>query len=182
MKDYKATADDRNSILNRIDNIFEEGYKQGWNDAVNAHDLMTEEQAEARIEKQYQTGFEDGWMQARKIVNDYADAFGKTREDIFGFSGYRDVLNHFTASEALQKIREYEQKQGTEEEIRVMDEVRFECEGKSYKGIVYSGPTKAGNYLCACPDGIIGYYDKTELTKTGKSYPQIRKLLEEMRE
>ena len=51
MKDYKATADDRNSILNRINNIFEEGYKQGWNDAVNAHDLMTEEEWQARQEQ-----------------------------------------------------------------------------------------------------------------------------------
>lgn len=88
---------------------FERGYRQR-----KAED-------EKEIQEVYQRGLSDAWEAARKICanwcisdDDLALIFGKGKT-------IDDIMREFTATEAIEKIRQYEQKQ---EEIKVGDVVR----------------------------------------------------------
>jgi hypothetical protein len=87
-----------------------------------------------------------------------------------------DIMKENTASEAIEKIRQYEQEQ---EEIQVGDEV-------VYNGtticVVFS-PENDKRYASVIDaDGVNYSADHCELTKTGRHFPEIAEVLAKMKE
>ena len=76
-----------------LDEVYDKGYKQGIKDG--------------NIKEAYQNGLEDAWDLVKKIFK----MTGTDVKEIFGDFLIHHIMSQYTASEALQKIREYEEKQ-----------------------------------------------------------------------
>jgi hypothetical protein len=65
----------------------------------------------------YEKGLEDAWECAKKVVLQYVEGGFKIDvfKKIFGESTYQSVLKKYTASETMQKIKEYEERQKDDE-------------------------------------------------------------------
>ena len=132
-----------------------------------------ETQAEKAQEEAYQRGLSDAWEAARKIANmPYNE-----EEKAFGSGGWAFIEKH-TASEAIEKIRQYEQ-----EQIQVGDEViPRETE---YDTMIVTRLWK-DDYDSDCIDAIgfdgrIGSFLMSRVSKTGKHY-EIAEVLAKMKE
>lgn len=76
-----------------------------------------------KLEAEYQRGLNDAWEAARKVGHcklwdDYTKDTGKPSVCAVA------VLDRYTASEAIEKLKAYEEKQKAEDEIKVGDEVK----------------------------------------------------------
>ena len=122
-----------------------------------------------------EAGIKDGmceaWETARKIANiPYCE-----EEKVFGSGGWAFIEKH-TASEAIEKIRQYEQEK--EEQIQVGDEVN----APFGKAIVVNINSVAEKIWLVYADGHGGFeYFKDAPTKTGRHFPEIATVLEKMR-
>lgn len=183
MKDYEEKA------LNIVDSIkfnimaqLNKAYKSGYEDAKselgkNAIDLAHEESNRA-----YQQGLADAWEAARKIILDKKGDTGLSLRElvqIFNTASTDKILKENTASEAIANIKEYEEQQ-KQDAIQVGDEVttRF---GK--KGVVITNvPCEDGNICVWFPTCThVQMYPVKDLSKTGRTFPQIAEVLKEMR-
>lgn len=70
------------------------------------------------IDEAYQRGLDDAWKAARKIIEmtdpPYWGVFNEYKDDLFG---------KISASEAIEKLKIYEEKQKVDDEIKIGDEV-----------------------------------------------------------
>ena len=90
---------------------------------------------------------------------------------------YDYILANYTASEAIQKIREYEEKQKQDDVVRVGDEVeRKKVPGKL---VVQSIDNIYAN--CMDCDGGQWTLKFEDIRKTGKHYPEIESILQQMK-
>ena len=143
MKDYKnpiyATMKMARANLSRIaDNIYRQGYEAGKADTP----FTDTEEAENTA---YNRGLNDAWDAVRKIIEP-ADDGGysfNVLDTIFGESSISSILKHNTVSEAIAKIKAYEDKQKQddwrdipsdemtlEQARRAVKELRAEAVGK----------------------------------------------------
>lgn len=128
-------------------------------------------------EEAYKDGAKDGrneaWEAARKIVEmpdpPYWEVFDEYKDDLFG---------KITASEAIEKLKAYEEKQKADEDVKRGDILRNKTNGLTYivtlasdYGYVLLG--NDGNCATTC---ITNTFEKT-----GKHF-DIDKILEEMKE
>lgn len=128
-------------------------------------------------EEAYKDGVKDGrneaWEAARKIVEmtdpPYWEVFDEYKNDLFG---------KITASEAIEKLKAYEEKQKADEDVKRGDILRNKTNGLTYivtlasdYGYVLLG--NDGNCATTC---ITNTFEKT-----GKHF-DIDKILEEMKE
>lgn len=123
---------------------------------------------------EYQRGLNDAWEAAKKIVEmtdpPYWEVFNEYKDDLFG---------KISASKAIKKLKDYEEKQKVNNEIKVGDELR--CE-RGWKGIVTSIDDYEGLMMIMDSDGAVGCYsDISKFTKTGRHF-DISKILEEIKE
>lgn len=167
-----------------LEQVREEAYEDGYKTAKVQCNIQAEKDLREVGERHYQKGLEDIWRVARKIIlpskrggftiDEFAGCFGS---DVSKY----DVVEHYSASEAIEKIRQYEQEQ---EEIHLGDEVTFLP--NNAKGIVTE---------CHVPDisdifdkyavwcgGTMEYVLKQHLTKTGRTFPEIAEILQKMKE
>jgi len=122
----------------------------------------------------YEKGLNDAWEAARKIWK-YDTT---TLRAIFGEGIMRmDWFMKFTASEAIEKIRQYEQEQ---EEIQVGDEVMLDNTGRKYVVLVVDDENKPVKLLEN--DGYTLTVENAYLTKTGRHFPEIAAVLAKMKE
>ena len=158
--------------------VREEAYKRGREDAIDA--ISSKEQSIA--DKAYQSGLSDAWKAARKIAISEKSGGLTCREMQRIFcTDETDEIFDMSASEAIEKIRQYEQES---EEIHLGDEVTFLP--NNAKGIVsechvpdvYSDNDK---YAVWC-GGTMEYVLKQHLTKTGRTFPEIAEVLAKMKE
>ena len=125
-----------------------------------------------QVDEAYQRGLDDAWEAARKIVEmsdpPYWELFDEYKENLFG---------KISAAEAIAKLKAYEEKQKTDEKIKVGDEV------------IYNGTTKClvvrpetDERYAVLIDGNGYHYsaDHRECKKTGRHF-DIQSILEEMR-
>lgn len=162
--------------------VRKEAYEQGKMDAY-VEDSKNITMLKKEAEEAYQRGLSDAWEAARKLVLD-SNHGGLTNydiEEIFGVDEEQAIIN-YSASEAIEKIRQYKQKQ---EEIHLGDEVTFLP--NNAKGIVtechvpdvlYGDNDK---YAVWC-GGTMEYVLKQHLTKTGRTFPEIAEVLQKMKE
>ena len=119
----------------------------------------------------YQQGLSDAWEAAKKIAIMDTD----TSESVTGYFGLHNIMHNLTASEAIEKIRQYEQ----EQQIQVGDEVRNVKSG--WTAVV----TRISDDDClTLMDGngaIAEGYEITRFTKTGRHFSKLVALQEEMR-
>lgn len=129
----------------------------------------------------YQDGLNDCWECARKLMLrsnlSYADIY-----KIFGNGSEHFVLRTFSPSEAITRIKKYEEAQKkAEAEIKVGDEVIV----PNGKRCVVTGFNGGDNkwILCIDENGDCGpnYHEKTDLKKTGRHFPQIEEVLKQMK-
>ena len=156
---------DRNQKV--VDDAYQHGYDKGYKDKTNNDEVCKELASEA-----YQRGLNDAWEAARKIIEmpdpPYWGVFGEYKSDLFG---------KITASEAIEKLKAYEEKQKAGEDvkrgdvvIRVDDDTRYLVTYVG-DGRVY-GTGKDGKWY--------GAYLK-DVRRTGEHH-DIDKILEEMSE
>lgn len=183
-KGFNALVFDQSGLdkLTPLDKELEESYQKGL--AVGYKDGYEDGQHEATT-LDYQRGLDDVWEAAKKIFG-YEQDGGLPFDDLrkaFGFEGVpfctADILRTNTASEALAKLKAYEEKQKADE-IKVGNEVCFVFAGgetiepfivfsikddngkKYYEGI----QTSDGRWV----SGGLKYY------KTGRHFPQVAEL------
>lgn len=118
----------------------------------------------------YEKGLSDAWEAARKIWK-YDTT---TLKAIFGEGIMRmDWFMKFTASEAIEKLKAYEQEQ---EEIKVGDEIV----AASGKAVVLRVLDVNAYYVYK--DATWGVMRCEELVKTGRHFPEIAEVLQKMKE
>ena len=93
-----------------LEQVRKEAYEEGWKEA--------EDHYEKGYDDGYDTGLSDAWDAARKI----SSMNSPTRDEVFGLVITSNIFDENTASEAIEKIRQYEQ---GKEEIKVGDVVRL---------------------------------------------------------
>ena len=86
---------------------------------------------------------------------------------------FKDVLENISASEAIEKIRQYEQEK---EEIQVGDEVI----SPNGKGVVTEITDIYVRIMYAKGSGQV--VKSEDLTKTGRHFPEIAEVLQKMKE
>lgn len=127
-------------------------------------------------EEAYKDGAKDGrneaWEAARKIVEmpdpPYWEVFDEYKDDLFG---------KITASEAIEKLKAYEEKQKADEEIKVGDEVRILGTDNNFFIVGYEGD-------CICGFASGGKTCRVQpvfAQKTGR-HINIENILEDMKE
>lgn len=170
LKDGKAVT-----LANEQNNAFNDGYKKCLDDM----ELVRKKERDRGYDDGYQSGLADAWDAARKICLNTCDG-GMTIAEIakiFDVSYYRDAMKKYSASEAIEEIRAYEQAQKEkEEQIQVGDEV-ITASGKAV--VMGVGPVHF-EYFNA--DGSSGYDEVKNVKKTGRTFPEIAEVLRKMKE
>lgn len=137
-------------------------------------------------EAEYQRGLDDAWECARKI---FGVKYGYTHDEIIGIYGRRLDAIDLPPSEAIEKIRKYEEQKKAEEDeadnIKVGDEVIFNRD-EPFKVVVtcvkHSGG-KSLDYTVMADNGLMWDFVKpNEITKTGRHFSGIADVLEKMKE
>lgn len=153
---------------------YQKGYETGYEDGYNE---PGKNQQEA-----YQRGLADAWEAARKIVLSTEDGGlfeYDTRKAVFGCGNYM-ALKKYSVSEAIEKIRQYEQKQ---EEIKVGNEVKaFEKKPFIVTGFGYGDDEE--DVYChgfVTENGISTSAKKNSCVRTGRHFSEIAAVLEKMR-
>ena len=130
-----------------------------------------------RIDEAYQRGLDDAWEAARKIVLSVDDG-GLSVYDVskvFGGESSCYVFKKHSASEAIEKLKTFEEKQKADDEIKVGDEIRHD---RGWTAVVTSIDNVGFSVMDL--DGEVGSYsDISKFTKTGRHFV-IPKILEEM--
>ena len=159
--------------LTPLDKALEEAYQKGYD--VESHEATTLE---------YQQGLDDAWECARKIFGYVTDG-GLTLDElrnVFGVKGVpfctADILRTNTASEALAKIKAYEEQQKADERIMFGDGLVTKTEG--LRGIALSNEVNGSVYVWR-EDCVAYESSPQEWRKTGENLPQVAELLEAMK-
>jgi len=146
-------------------------YKKGLHDG----------ESKCRYCNEYQRGLDDAWEAARKALyaNDYQ------REVIFGDDNIYWIMKNHAVSEAIYKLKAYEEKQKEEDDIKLGDELEHTVSGYTSKAIFLEKIEDDEDwwYTClfwtSCGFAILSY-PKSQFKRTGKHF-DIDKFLEEMR-
>ena len=172
-KDYNVLDELTPKTVELHREIFNRGYKQGFKDGKEA-----DCDCKDNMENEYNRGFNEGLFEAWECVKRIYDLQCDTVKEIFGSKYFKDVLENYSASEAIKKVEEYEEKQKQVDEIKVGDEVTER--GWSYKGIV----TRANEVCCYVMwrDGSSGRRDTDDLHKTGKHIDGLDEILKQLQE
>lgn len=151
--------------------IFDKGYEQGCNEGFNNG------RAQGRTE-----GLFEAWECARKIVADMVEPHFKSgyMVDMFGCESAITAMKNNSASEAVKRVKAWEEKQKADSEIKVGDEVVDGEAFNSVKGIVtFVSPIIL--YILWY-DGSTGRRKLTDVKKTGRTFPKIAEVLEQLKE
>lgn len=100
MKD-KAIHDAMCSIENRVRHVYNQGYSDGIADGNINIGLLAD-----RVREAYNNGLGDAWECARKILFD--DSLSRDILTELGADSFSGVIHKCSASEAIEKIKEYE--------------------------------------------------------------------------
>lgn len=166
-----------NDMEQSFDKAVREAYEKGYLDAAyNCHercDFLDDEKKES-----YQRGLNDAWEAARKICLEEDDGGipASAINDIFNVRNYRYAVKDYSASECIEKIRAYEQKQ---KEIQVGDEIVCSNGEKYVVFIVYDEKKLVTAFR---HDGYKKTIESKWVTKTGRHFPEIAEVLQKMKE
>ena len=94
-----------------LEQVRDEAYEDGYKTAKVQCDIQAEKDMREVGGRHYQRGLSDAWEAARKICLNECDGGMSATEvnNIFKVGFYRDALLRYSAAEAIEKIRQYEQ-------------------------------------------------------------------------
>ena len=171
MKDYKNIEHMRNLndslIWERMKRCYDYGYEDGQKEKPQAiYEMKVEE---------YNKGLNEAWECARKISmpENEGGMSVKALQSIFGKA--REIFN-CTASEAITKIKEYEEKQKQDAEIKVGYEV-YNIDRKNKRIVTAIDGNKA---IQLCSNGKYTVDNIDTLHWTGREDLRIKKVLEKI--
>ena len=159
--------------LKGLNSYAESEYKRGLNDGSL--------DVKQRVEGAYQRGLEDAWESARKIIHmPEGDLLNIFTECYSAVCTALQVLLKYDASEAIAKLKAYEDKQ--KDRIEVGDEVERYVDGR-YDGRAMFLAEDGYRWTCLFWTGC-GYttlsYPKSQFKRTGRHY-EIEPILEGVR-
>lgn len=151
--------------------VYHAGYVDGKEDACENPKFQS---------TAYQTGLEDAWECARRIVLDeYENSIGGFElYDIFETANCNHILKEYSVSEAMAKIKKYDENKSnqTNNIIEVGDEINF-------KGELYVvTKSKTNTIECFDKNGNWMSIGINCVSKTGRKFSDIQEILELMRE
>ena len=161
-----------------IEQAYQRGYKAGVESCADAIGQVCDDAKNDGITE----GRNEAWETARKIVLQSESGWDyDTLQELFGFRYVSDILRDLTATEAIEKIRAYEnqKKQEEDERIKVGDEVKKVSNG--IKGIVIKVADEETNNHVVFEDGSEWLSDFV-IRKTGRHFPEIEEVLKKMQE
>ena len=145
-----------------------EAYEEGRNSLLIEVQKAGKNKIKLEEDEYYQRGLSDAWEAARKVV-----ALSTVdRRKVFGSEYMYSILEKHTASEAIEKLKAYEQ----EEQIQIGDEV-IAASGKAVVTAV--GPVY---FEFVYANGAIGSDKVKNVKKTGRCFPEIAEVLQKMKE
>lgn len=165
MKDYEEIM---NSVKYNIETQIYRAYQQGYEDGKKASCDCKD-----NMEAEYNRGLNEAWEAARKIAKLGIDE----QKRLFGCFGIYFISHEDSASEAISKIKEYEEEQKQDAEIKVGDEVVID----DSIGIVTRAFPGAVTCYVMRKDGSSGEEDRNDCKTTGRHFDQIAEVLNEMR-
>ena len=170
MKDYKRIKHMRNLndslIWERMKRCYDFGYEDGKADTPFTDTKEAENKA-------YNRGLNEAWEAAGKLYKISSDDFSKLFE-------MKSPYFDFSIQEVLAKIKEYEDKQKQDAEIKVGDEVYSDAFDD--KGIVtHITADKVACVCIICNGSTMMKVGTIGLHKTGRHFDQIAEVLAEMR-
>lgn len=129
-------------------------------------------------EDAYDKGLNEAWEVAKWLYNNPVDI----AEDIFNCD-YLEIYNKYTVQEVAHKIKEYEEQQKQDAEIKVGDEI---VSGDAYVVVTYISPEGEWNGFTLNKtkygekgQGYTCMRNFNFWQKTGRHYPQIAEVLAE---
>lgn len=131
--------------------------------------------------KTYEDGLNEAWECTRKIActPEKGGYTWSALEQIFNTRSLSNIINTYTASEAISKIKEYEEEQKKAAEIKIGDEV---TDNDGWNGVV-TCISPDGEYLVVTlQDGSALRWEKEHFKKTGRHFPEIAEVLKQMQE
>lgn len=167
MKNYNDIYDAKQEMCTMMDTAYSKGYDKAYKDR-QIEEQFDEDRVIA-IEEAYQKGLDDAWECANRIVAQPSDGgFSITQLGlIFSQASVASVLSKYSASEAIDKIKEYEykEKKKADDEIKVGDEVMVD-----ERRMLVLGVDSGGWKQLWCPSSGLVYDNiaTSEMTKTGK--------------
>ena len=90
-----------------------DAYQRGYKEAYDTAYADAEEIYESGKRVMYQKGLKDAWEAARKI----SSMDSNTRDEVFGLVITSNIIDENSASEAIEKIRQYEQEKDRQARI-----------------------------------------------------------------
>lgn len=166
MKDFESN---RTQIMNSIENRVRQAYNSGYDMGFHDGEIAGYSNWQDGMKNGFRKGLEEAWECAKSLNYKYHSF---ELRQIFDYDDADVVLAHFTAYEAIEKIREYESKLNEpDKEIRVGDEIVYETGAKSVV-------SRIRDDFCYCIDGV--GYPKERCEKTGRHFPQIEEVIKQM--
>jgi hypothetical protein len=139
-------------------------------DYINEHYGSLQDEA-------YQRGLDDAWECARKLFSSMADSDIEKAFPVEWNNGGFHALINLQPQEAIAKLKAYEEKQKTEDDIKVGDEVEVLNSGSKYLIAWILGTSICG----FAHDGVTCRLQPSDVRKTGRHF-DIDKILEEKKE
>jgi len=164
-------------IATQIEELIEETYQDGV-EAGKEQGKLPIERAAALVEQ----GRNEAWEAASKLVSmGYKECNKVLNDGVFTIVTNDEIFVQCTASEAIEKIRAYEQKKQEEDaEIHVGDEVY-----NMYAEIIgiVTHISEIEGFSILWRDGSVGKRKNiSDFKKTGRHFPQISEVLKKMKE
>ena len=160
-----------------MEQVRKEAYEEGYKTAKVQCNIQAEKDLREVGERHYQKGLSDAWEAARKVtqVRKYG-GYGDCLEEVFGRHRVPWDVFDYSASEAIEKIRQYEQEK--EERIQVGDEIETPSGLKGY--VVNFTDDELVHYVSS--EGRFGTMGTSAVSKTGRHFPEIAAVLQKMKE
>lgn len=159
-----------------------EAYDKGYKDGISDGNISNGTFAK-RVKEAYENGLNTAWECARKIYLN-TDENGLSGNALYAIFGEREgyILKEYSASEAIAKIKEYEEKQKADAEIKVGDEVVCKSPVMVCRAVVTRVLTDKSSVEYMNVDGCFGAVNTRWIIKTGRHFPQIAEMLKQMSE
>ena len=165
-------------LCNAQENI-KAAYLKGYNNGLSDGNINKGTFA-AKVNAAYNNGLNDAWKCAKKIAT--SDGLKPNElETIFDHRGIDPIFEYFSASEAMAKIKEYEEKKAErnaspDNELHIGDEVYALDENErktvtAIKGVIAT---------VLCSSGKYGEFNISDLHKTGRRFA-IDEILRELK-
>lgn len=154
----------------------EEAYQKGYDEAKRIYQ-------NPNAESDNQKGLNDAWEAAREIARMWEEDTDTEHRVVIDDS-IRITLDSMTASEAIAKLKAYEQRKKADAEIKVGDEVKNTLDFMDNAVGYFFGDSSDGCYkVLRYVDGKFktGIWNKKDFKRTGKHSDAVVQLLEAMK-